>query len=163
MKMILAPLDFSDATPGVVEEAAKLAAAIDGHVVLLHVACGPEKLPPYAFETTRLVRVRSASEAAAEQQLAKIKEDLRVRGIKAHMLRLMGDPSTDIVEQADKLQADYIVMGSHGHSALHNLVLGSTTHAVIKRSKRAVVVVPARKETPPPPRFEISRRFSARE
>ena len=159
--MILAPLDFSNATPGVVDEAANLARAIDGHVVLLHVVWVPQAELRYATEIASL-QARSAIEAAAEQQLAKIKEDLRARGITAHMLCLLGEPSTKIVEQAEKLAVDYTVMGSHGHSAFHDLVLGSTTNAVIKRSKRVVVVVPVPKETARQPRSGILRRSSAR-
>ena len=161
MKMILAPLDFSDATPGVVNEAANLARAIDGHVVLLHVVWVPPTVPRYATEMASL-QARSAIEAAAKQQLAKIKEDLCPRGIAAHMLCLTGEPSTHIVEQAEKLGVDYIVMGSHGHSVFHDFVLGSTTNSVIRRSKRVVVIVPAPKETARPPRSGILRQSSAR-
>ena len=39
-----------------------------------------------------------------------------------------GAPSPHIIEQAQRVSADYIVMGSHGHTALYDLIVGSTTH-----------------------------------
>ena len=51
-----------------------------------------------------------------------------------------------IVEQAEKSRADYIVMGSHGHTAFYDLLVGSTTHGVLMRAKCPVLIVPAAKE-----------------
>jgi nucleotide-binding universal stress UspA family protein len=143
MKIILVPLDFSDATAGVVEAAARLAKAVEAHVALLHVVRELRPVPRYSTERPNLAQAVSALEVAAEEQLARIKVDLRTRGIAAHTLRLTGEAATDIVEQAEKLAVDYIVIGSDGHSAFHDLVLGSTTSAVLKRATRPVVVVPA--------------------
>jgi nucleotide-binding universal stress UspA family protein len=145
MKVILAALDFSDATPRVVEEAAKLAQAVDGQVVLLHVARVPEAMPHYATEMAHLAVAIREIEAATDRQLSETERGLKELGVVTQSLRLTGEPKKDVVEQGERLAADYIVMGSHGHSALHDLVIGSTTSAVIKRSNRVVLVVPAPK------------------
>ena len=44
------------------------------------------------------------------------------------------------------LGADLIVLGSHGHTAAYDLLIGSTTQTVLRRSPRPVLVVPM---TPP--------------
>jgi nucleotide-binding universal stress UspA family protein len=147
MKMILVPLDFSDATASVVEEAARLAKAIDAHVILLHVVRLLTPVPRYSTERTNLAEAIRVTEAAAEEELERTKIDLCTRGIAVHTLRLTGNAATDIVEQAEKLDVDYIVMGSHGHTAFYDLVVGSTTSAVLRRSRRVVLVVPAPKKT----------------
>jgi nucleotide-binding universal stress UspA family protein len=41
------------------------------------------------------------------------------------------------------------VMGSHGHTAFYDLLVGSTTHAVLKRAKCPVVIVPPRAQPEP--------------
>jgi nucleotide-binding universal stress UspA family protein len=38
------------------------------------------------------------------------------------------------------------VMGSHGHTALYDLLVGSTTHGVLMRAICPVVIIPAIKE-----------------
>jgi nucleotide-binding universal stress UspA family protein len=50
-----------------------------------------------------------------------------------------------ILEQAEKLDADVIVMGSHGRGKLFDLVVGSVSAGVIRKSPVPVLVVPARK------------------
>jgi nucleotide-binding universal stress UspA family protein len=47
-----------------------------------------------------------------------------------------------ILQVADEISADVIVMGSRGLSTLAALVLGSTTYKVLHASKRPVLVVP---------------------
>lgn len=102
--MVLAPVDFSDATPRVVEEAANLAQALDGYVVLLHVARLPERMPHYPTQMAHLAATIQEIEAAADQGLLELKENLRQRGVATQSLRLTGEPTTDIVEQAEKLK-----------------------------------------------------------
>jgi nucleotide-binding universal stress UspA family protein len=53
----------------------------------------------------------------------------------------------EILNQADELNADLIVMGTHGHGAMYNLLVGSVTKGVLKRSTRPVLLVPAPKSS----------------
>jgi nucleotide-binding universal stress UspA family protein len=62
---------------------------------------------------------------------------------------MSGVPAQVILEQAQKLSADHIVMGSHGHTALYDLIAGSTTTRVLKGAPCPVVVVPAQKVSRP--------------
>jgi hypothetical protein len=75
-----------------------------------------------------------------------------VKPIQGASLQLVGDAAEVILEQAAKLSADYVVMGSHRHTALHEFVVGSTTGGVLKRAECPVVVVP------PPHRKESAGR-----
>ncbi|MEZ4492915.1 MAG: universal stress protein [Dehalococcoidia bacterium] len=50
------------------------------------------------------------------------------------------DPANTIVSCADKLDVDVIVMATHGRSGLSHLLAGSVAEAVIRRSKRPVLV-----------------------
>jgi nucleotide-binding universal stress UspA family protein len=46
-----------------------------------------------------------------------------------------------VVQAAESVQADLIVMGSHGRSGLEKLVLGSVTQAVLSHTRLPVLVV----------------------
>ena len=48
-----------------------------------------------------------------------------------------------IADAARRFGADSIVMGSNGHTAFYDLVIGTTTHGVIQRAKCPFVIVPA--------------------
>ncbi len=53
-----------------------------------------------------------------------------------------GTPEEHIIKQAEERNCDIIVMGSHGHGALEEAVVGSTVRRVVRRSKIPVFVVP---------------------
>jgi nucleotide-binding universal stress UspA family protein len=53
-----------------------------------------------------------------------------------------GDPVTVLLETAEREGADLVVVGSRGVGGHPDLLLGSTSHQVIRFSRRPVVVVP---------------------
>jgi len=75
----------------------------------------------------------------AEEELANHPEDLeRVVTIEvAH-----GHPVLKILDAADRLNVDVIVMGSHGKGTIEHAFLGSTTEKVLRKTKRPVFVIP---------------------
>jgi nucleotide-binding universal stress UspA family protein len=54
-----------------------------------------------------------------------------------------GNVTQSILDCSDEINADIIVMGSHGYSALGELLLGSVADKVMRLSKRPVLLVPA--------------------
>lgn len=153
MKTILAPVDFSEVSEAVVNEAAALARALDGRVVLLSVVQAPVVLNEYAA-LLDVAEIAAAGEKKAARQLEKLEEDLRNQFVKAESVLVHGMPVANIVAQAEKFDADYIVMGSHGHTAFYDLLVGSTTHGVLLRAKCPVIIVPAAKNEAKPRRKE---------
>jgi nucleotide-binding universal stress UspA family protein len=143
MKTILAPLDFSAVSEAVVNEAAALAQAHGGRVVLLNVVQPPVMLHEYAALTESIAEITASGEKNAARELAKHEAKLLAASLVTESVQLVGSPISNIVEQAEKFGADYIVMGSHGHTALYDLLVGSTTHGVLLRAKCPVVIVPA--------------------
>jgi nucleotide-binding universal stress UspA family protein len=144
MKTILAPVDFSAVSDAVVKEAAALARSFDGRVVLLTVVQPPVMVTEYAAMMD-LSQVMAAGEKNAARQLEVTEDKLKSEFIKTETVQITGNPVPVIVEEAEKQDADYIVMGSHGHTAFYDLLVGSTTHGVLMRAKCPVVIVPALK------------------
>ena len=52
-----------------------------------------------------------------------------------------GNPVDEILKQAIKLNCDLIVLGSHGHGKLEDVMIGSTARRVVRRSAVPVLVV----------------------
>jgi nucleotide-binding universal stress UspA family protein len=146
MKKILCAVDFSSSTQDVVDAAAKLGRAVDGRIVLVAVV---QALPPGVALDMAMVDLSELTlraEKEADRQLAELKKRITFDAIDLETRRLTGSPVDKILEQAAVLPAEYIVMGSHGHTAIYDLLIGSTAQAVIKRSPCPVLVVPQRKE-----------------
>ncbi|HTD83926.1 MAG TPA: universal stress protein, partial [Gemmatimonadaceae bacterium] len=78
-----------------------------------------------------------------KSKLARWQKEIAQDGIKVILHEPTGTVAEEILSQADALNADLIVMGTHGHGAMYNLLVGSVTKGVIKHSVRPVLLVPA--------------------
>ncbi len=143
MKTILAPIDFSPITEQVIAAAADLALTLDGRVVLLHVVVLPPNPEDFALALDRYSTLAETAEKSADTRLAACQATLADRSVRGETMRLTGLPRRLIPATAEKVNADFIIMGSHGHTALHDLVVGSTTHAVVRAAVCPVIIVPA--------------------
>ena len=140
---ILAPIDFSDVSSRVVDHAQVMAKSFSARVVLLHVA---EPEPDFVgFEPgPAAVRASNALDFRAEhRQLDEYKQKLAASGVEVLALHIQGPLADKVLEEAERQGADLIVMGSHGHGALYNLLVGSVTSGVLKHARCPVLIVPA--------------------
>ncbi len=160
MKCILVAIDFSDVTPPVIDLARQLAKALNAEVHLVHVKeltaaatpgalgyglAGMPELAPMSgvpvpgFET---MPETIPEDEGQTSKLAKWQEEIAQDGIKVSLQEPSGAVAEEILNQADTLDADLIVMGTHGHGAMYNLLVGSATKGVLKHSTRPVLLVP---------------------
>jgi nucleotide-binding universal stress UspA family protein len=146
MKTILAPVDFSDASAGAVDVAAALAVGLGGKLWLLHVAAPDPDFVGYAAGPTE---VREAIADALREEHREL-EALAARavetGAEVEPLMIQGPTVEAIVHKANDLDADVIVLGSHGRRALMRALLGSVSEGVLRSAGRPVLIVPARKD-----------------
>lgn len=144
MKTILVPVDFSRGSRRVMTEARQLARVVGARLVLLHAVPPP---PVIATDVAPLAApallVMDDAQDAAGRELRKLQRRLTTREVPVEIICANGFPATQIIAHARKLAADYIVIGSHGHTAFFDVVVGSTTRGVLKRAMCPVVVVPS--------------------
>lgn len=145
MKTILVPVDFSPVTRAVVHAAAALARREKAQLALLHAIPPPNLVATDAAAFAGpLLELSTSAEKAARRHLARLGAALARNGLTARIHCVHGLPGVEIERFATRLKPSFIVIGSHGHSAFYDLVLGSTTTAAIKRARCPVLVVPAR-------------------
>lgn len=142
MKTILAPIDFSAVSARIIGEAIALARAQQARLVLLHVAYPPVVTDSDAGSRLSVQYAAVALETAGKR-LARIRKRLRDEGHHVETIHEAGYPGERIVACAQRLPADYIVLGAHGHGAINELLVGSTTRRVLKAARCPVMVVPA--------------------
>lgn len=157
MKNLLVAVDFSKTTDAVIAQSARLAQALDSKLWILHVSS--DETQAMAYEATQftgyspeftsmpgdvqLARDLSAEEIKREHnELLGISSSLRKDGIDAQAILLKGDAAKLIIEKAAELEAEIIILGSHGHGLLHKALLGSVSEAVLRHAPCNVMVVP---------------------
>ena len=138
IKRILCPVDFSDASAHAIDQAIALAGWCKARITALHVhapaTVALAGLPVLEGLDADLSRVRD--ETAARFRAA------TDAGIGVDVLVDVGEPAGRILDRADALSADVIVMGTHGASGFQHLVLGSVTEKVLRKARCAVLTVP---------------------
>lgn len=145
MKTILVPLDFSDAAPPVLETAMMMARSFSARLVLIHVAAPEPAFIGYepGPQTVRDVVARELT--SEHRKLQALEKSVREHGLDTTALLMQGYPVEKIVQESEKIAADLIIMGSHGHGALRHLLVGSVTEGVMRHVHCPVVVVPHHK------------------
>ena len=63
-------------------------------------------------------------------------------GLDATALLVCGSAVDTTLKEADILKAGLIVVGTHGHGAVYDVLIGSYSAGIIRKSKLPVLVVP---------------------
>jgi len=67
---------------------------------------------------------------------------LRKVGVSYATKIVRGDPAAELLRLATRVDATLLVLGTRGHSSIHDLVIGGTVHKIINRSAIPIVLVP---------------------
>jgi nucleotide-binding universal stress UspA family protein len=128
---VLVPTDFSRLSNRAIRVAYGMVAPM-GVVHLVHVSSKKSKEEDAAFET---------------QLRALIPEGAAARGIVTEVEVVHEkEAAVGICQVAERQAVDAICMASHGRSGVSQLLSGSQTQAVVKRSRMPVVIVPPLRE-----------------
>lgn len=140
---VLACVDFSDMTQPVVDRAAHLAEKGERRLHLLHVAAPEPELAGYDRDPlSGWTRDDRAEELRDEHRhLREIAGRLEAQGFDVLPLVVMGHTADTIIEEARRIGAGVVVVGSHGHGGLHHLLLGSVAAQLEKHSPVPVDIV----------------------
>lgn len=142
MKKILAALDFSDITGAVVDAAASLADVYAAELTLVHVAAPDPEFVGYEPGPDTVRDTRAKQLRGEHRELQAHAEALRARGIDARALLIQGPTVATLLEETRRIGADALVLGSHGHGALHRALLGSVSEGVVRGARLPVLLVP---------------------
>ncbi|WP_435320751.1 universal stress protein [Haloarchaeobius sp. TZWSO28] len=135
--VVVAAIDDSERASRVADEAAKLAAAFDDELHVLHV-----------FERSKLVDVLEVTldeEDVTENYEVQQAADRIVGSATAAVeypvttVVRVGDPAKSIVEYADGVDARYIVIGGRKRTPAGKALFGSVTQKVMLNADRPVV------------------------
>jgi nucleotide-binding universal stress UspA family protein len=124
----------------------KVLIATDGNADSNHTLSEAIRLLPLTTAEVTVLAVldpeqRIGGNENAEQDVADALATLKAAGVQAQRLNRRGKPAEQIVAAAKELTSDLIVIGSAGRSKAAQLVMGSTTNAVLKAWPGAVLVV----------------------
>jgi nucleotide-binding universal stress UspA family protein len=138
---ILLPIDGSDYTKRMLGYVAAHDEFLSPrHEYTLFTAVAP--IPAYAARFLDRGTLDDYYREEAEKVLGPVRKFAAQNGWNVRVVHVHGHAAEAIAAQAASDRPDLIVMGTHGHSALGNLALGSVATGVLARCKVPVLLIP---------------------
>jgi universal stress protein A len=147
---ILCPVDFSPHSRQALAYASVLAARARGRLVVIFV-----EDPLLAAAAAVAYDEKMMIEKGRTELRRFVERTIAPSGLTLSSVTLdvaVGKPHQVIEWTADQLGCDLIVMGAHGATGANKLMVGSTTHRVLRRSPIPVLATPPVKRWKRPPR-----------
>jgi manganese transport protein len=133
-KHIAAALGRDDSDIAIVGSALSLAKAEGALLTLIHVADSA----PAQFYSSEAYDEHTRDD---ERYLLEIAAEVRAAGVAVEIALPQGDPSKELINFAESHAVDMLVMGSHGHRLIGDLLWGQTVEPVRHRLGIQVLVV----------------------
>jgi len=151
MKRVLITLDYDPTAQKVAESGFAMAKAMGSEVTLLHVMVSPvmyasayANMGAWQIDTIDTAEGMEIIQTGSHNLLEKAKKHLGDKTIKT--IQKEGDTAEMILQTASEMNADCIVMGSHSQKWLENIIMGSVTEEVLRKSTVPLFIVPTKKK-----------------
>lgn len=135
---ILLPTDGSQGVQAAVDHAIELASFTDATICALHVV---DRGAASAVPEAQAVTIDEILGEAGRRAIEAVVEQADAHDIPVETAIRHGRAHGEIVAGADEMNADVIVMGTHGRAGLDRVLLGSVADRVIRNASKPVLVV----------------------
>lgn len=139
---IVTAVDCSAQSATVIAEAARYARRLSADLWLIHVADPDPEFVGYR-PGPQSVRDQTADSLRGDHRRLQFEaEKLRRTGLRAKALFVQGPIGETVINQAGRLNADLIIVGSHGHGIVHDVLIGSVSENILRSAACPILVVP---------------------
>jgi nucleotide-binding universal stress UspA family protein len=138
MKKILVAHDGSKTSDKALKKAVELAVGLNSALTVLSII--PELYLTELSDMDRQ-RITAALTEEAKQAMEKIRVSLSAKPIETKTIMRQGLPAEKILETAQKMKVDLLVVGSHGRHGARKFLLGSVSSKVVDYATCPVLVV----------------------
>ncbi len=138
---ILYPTDFSGVSKKALDVVMQLKDAGAKEVIVLHVIDSRFFDAMAWYATKNIADIEVDLVGVVKKETDSIEEDLRKTGFKVRVRIEKGVPASEILRAAKEEEVSVIVIGSHGMSNIQEMLMGSVSEKVIRKSEDLVLVV----------------------
>jgi nucleotide-binding universal stress UspA family protein len=135
---ILVPIDFSEHSQKALRYALAFAQQFDAEVTLVHIVeqmvyPGDWMYPPLA--------VTDFATEKREEMIARLQALDAGSGVKTQHIVRLGRAWQEIIEVADEMKCNMLILATHGYTGLKHVLLGSVAEKVIRHAPCPVLTV----------------------
>jgi nucleotide-binding universal stress UspA family protein len=145
IRRILCPIDFSDYSRHALDHAVAIARWYESTITAMHVfSVGPVAAYAPGMPGFQSIALTPADRDQLLVEMERFIETASTPEIPIEAIIREGDTASEILSQATDLDADLLVMGTHGRSGFERLLLGSITEKVLRKATCPLLTVPRR-------------------
>lgn len=146
IKHVVTPIDFSDNSKLIADSAAFLAGKFGASLNLVFVVQNFEDYSGFFVPQMHMPNLEDELLTGAEARMVSFVDEYRQDYIQLGVVDivakvLMGDVGEQIVEYATEIEADMIVMGTHGYKGLEKIMFGSVADKVVRAANCPVTTI----------------------
>lgn len=139
---ILVPIDGSETSMVAMKEAIKIGKALNSKITVVQVMALDPIIADFYVKTGQTNELIERTRTYLLDILEQAKQQFLQEGLSVETKLLEGFVvHEEIIQAAQELNADLIVMGSHGRTGVRKLVLGSVAQKVLGESHIPVLIV----------------------
>ncbi|MEN8193907.1 MAG: universal stress protein [Bacteroidota bacterium] len=141
IKKILVPIDFSDYSKKALQYTVKLAKSFNAEIYLVYVI--EPMIYPADLSMGQMVIPQNELnlDQKAESELEELAKSEIGETLKYDVVIKTGKPFMEIIETASELDADLIIISTHGHTGVEHLLFGSTAEKVVRKAPCPVLTI----------------------
>lgn len=142
MKNILIAVDLEGGDDILVEHAAKLAQKFDSKIWVVHVAAPDPDFVGFDAGPVYIRKTLADDLREEHRALHKYSENLHARNLHAESLLVQGPTVQTIFEEAKKLEADLLILGTHKHNFFKRVFGQEVSHDAVSKTEVPILIVP---------------------
>ena len=146
IKNVVTPIDFSDNSRLIADSSIYMASRYEAALHFVFVVQNFEDYSGFFVPQMHVPNLEEELMTGAEErmerfieEMSSVAKELGVRGI-THKV-LMGDVAEQIVDYATEIQADMVIMGTHGYKGLEKIMFGSVADKVVRSALCPVTTI----------------------
>ncbi len=145
-KNILVAVDFNDAVGELMAYAESIAEKFGAKIWVVHVAAPDPDFVGFDAGPQYIRDMRADELRDEHKELQQIRDMFIDKNIESDALLIQGSTVESVLEEAKKLKADMLIVGTHTHSFFYNLFAESVSVELFKNSEIPVLSIPIEEE-----------------
>lgn len=145
-KNILVAIDFNDAVGELLSYAESIAGKFGSKIWVVHVAAPDPDFVGFDAGPQYIRDMRADELKAEHKELQQIREMFIDKNIESDALLIQGSTVETVLDEAKKIQADILIVGTHKHSFFYNLFAESVSVELFKNAEIPVLSIPIAEE-----------------
>jgi nucleotide-binding universal stress UspA family protein len=141
IKNILVPVDFSDYSKDALKYAVQFAKQFNAKLYIVYVIEPVIYPADFSMGQVAIPSLENDIKNRAEEEMESLVKSFVDPSIETEKIIKTGKPFVEIIETAREVDADIIIMATHGHTGVEHLLFGSTAEKVVRKAPCPVLTL----------------------